>query len=363
MRVRGWSIVVFPIIGMLIVVYLWFSGNKEQNQNKSGVQGQLEKTEVLVVKTVPIRKRVISGNITVYGSVIPAPGAIQTISVPFESRVHHIMVSNGQNISAGETLLEIAPSPDTYLKFEQARNIYDMTEENFNHVQQMFDLMLATNTQLLQAKQALEQARLELESLKNRGIGDNQVIHAKVTGLIRKVYMQEGACVPAGDPLVDIIAQNRLEVNLGVEAEDMGKVKSDQTVLLSHVNMPESSLVTGRVRKISHSVNPTTRLVDVFITLPSSATFLLGESVLGKITIASSEGLIVPRSAVLPEGSTYVMFTVKNFRAIRHIVQMGLEEKSEVEVIGSDLHPGDQVVSLGNYELQDGMMVQAETSQ
>ena len=59
-------------------------------------------------------------HITAYGSVIPAPGALQTVSVPFESQVRQIMVSNGQKVPKGNDLLEIKPSPDTRLQLEQA---------------------------------------------------------------------------------------------------------------------------------------------------------------------------------------------------------------------------------------------------
>ena len=36
--------------------------------------------------------------------------------------------------------------------------------------------------------------------------------------------------------------------------------------------------------------------------------------------------------------------------------------KKEVEVTAKDLHPGEQVVTLGNYELKDGMRVKVDES-
>jgi intein/homing endonuclease len=56
------------------------------------------------------------------------------------------------------------------------------------------------------------------------------------------------------------------------------------------------------------------------------------------------------------------MFTVKNDRAVKHSVQIGLENGKEVEVIGSDIEPGDPVVILGNYELKNDMAVKFEVS-
>jgi membrane fusion protein (multidrug efflux system) len=124
------------------------------------------------------------------------------------------------------------------------------------------------------------------------------------------------------------------------------------------VNVPGESTISGRIRKISRSVNPSTRLIDVFVLLPSSTDFLLGEMVVGTIAIASARGWVVPRSCVLPADGRFVLYTVKDGRASRHIVDVGLENEKEVEVFSKDLQAGDRVVALGNYELSDGMSVQ-----
>jgi membrane fusion protein (multidrug efflux system) len=67
----------------------------------------------------------------------------------------------------------------------------------------------------------------------------------------------------------------------------------------------------------------------------------------------------VPRSAVLPADNKFVLFTVKNGKAVRHEVKVGLTSGDLVEVIADDLTVGDAVVTLGNYELDDGMAIQA----
>jgi RND family efflux transporter MFP subunit len=159
-----------------------------------------------------------------------------------------------------------------------------------------------------------------------------------------------------------MVAQNRLEARLGIQPEDSDKVKPGQEVLLARVNVPETKSIAGRIRKISRAADATTRLVQVFTELPSTSKFLLGEYVLGKVPIASADGFIVPRSAVLPEEDHYVLFTVKDGRAREHAVRVDLENEKEVTVIANDLHTGEPVVILGNYELKDGMAVKVDES-
>jgi membrane fusion protein (multidrug efflux system) len=365
MKRRRGRILIFLSACALVAATLWWyvergKGSPQKGNSMPNVQEAASPTAR--VKTLPVRKGTITENIRVYGTVVPAPGATQAVSVPFESQVRRIMVSTGQEVSKGSLLLEIEPSPDTKLKFQQAEDAYALVKEKLEHVQQLLDLKLATNTQLLSAKQAVQEAELSLESMKRRGVNGQNDLRSDVRGVIRKVYVQEGAIVPAGNPLVEIVAQDRLEVRLGVEPDIISRVKINQKVLLTQVNAPASLAATGRIREISRSVKPSTRLVDVFIAIPSSAGFLLGESIQGIIAIEAAEGLIVPRSAVLPDEEKHILYTIKDGRAIKHIVEVGLENDEEMEVKSPDLQPGDPVVILGNYELKDAMAVEVEAS-
>jgi membrane fusion protein (multidrug efflux system) len=363
-RLRG-RILIYLSACALVAAGFWWYGERGKDllQNGNSMPNEQEAaTPTARVKTLPVRKGTITENIRVYGTVVPAPGATQAVSVPFESQVRRIMVSTGQEVSKGSLLLEIEPSPDAKLRFQQAEDGYALARERLEHVQQLLDLKLATNTQLLSAKQAVQQAELNLESMKRRGVDGQNDIRSDVRGVIRKVYVQEGAIVPAGSPLVEIVAQDRLEVRLGVEPDTISRVKINQKVLLTKVNEPASLAATGKIREISRSVKPSTRLVDVFIAIPSSAGFLLGESIQGIITIGSAEGMIVPRSAVLPDQNKHVLYTIKDGHAIKHIVEVGLENDEEIEVKSPGLEPGEPVVVLGNYELKDAMAVEVEAS-
>jgi len=363
-RLRGPAIVAV-IAGILAAAgYGWFFGRNEPIPSEPAAisDTRIAARPVATVKVGPIKKGTVAEEITAYGTVVPAAGAVQTLSVPFESRVRRVLVTEAQKVSQGNTLLEIEPSPDTNLQTQQARNDYEAAQKALQYMQQRLDLQLATNDQLLQTQQALEQAKAKLESMRRRGSEGPRTVRADVTGLISKVAVQEGAIVPAGSPMVEMVAENRLEVRLGVEPEDIDRVKLNQEVSLTRVNRPGSDRVIGRIRKISRATDATTRLVQLFTDLPSSSRFLLGEYILGKISVASAQGLMVPRSAVLPQADHYVLFTLKDGRAKEHNVRIGLQNERDIEVIAADLQPGDMVVTLGNYELKDGMSVKVEPS-
>ena len=208
-----WRCAMLGAVGLLVAGGYWRFVREETSVNEQysaasspetpGPQNGAEAI-VALVRVVPLKEGTVTEEIAVYGTVIPAPGAVQAISVPFESQVRQVFVSNGQRVATGEKLVEIDPSPDTQLQLEQARNAGAAAQQNLQYVQQRFTLKLATNDQLLQARQAMQDTRLRLESLEQRGIGSKRDLVAEVAGLISKVSVQEGAIVAAGSPLEPI---------------------------------------------------------------------------------------------------------------------------------------------------------------
>lgn len=365
MKARLWGSLVLIAVVMVAGGYAWFvHGSQATSEEESAAAHEADsaQTPVATVKVDSIKQGTLNEEITVYGVIVPAAGAVRTITVPYESRVRRILVAEGQQVGRGDPLLEIEPSAETQLQSQQARNEYESAQKALQYMQQRLDLQLATNDQLLTAKQAVEQARAKLESMRARGSESPHLIRADAGSLISKISIQAGAIVPAGNSMIEVVVQNRLAARLGIEPEDSGKVKPGQEVSLARLNAPGARAVVVKIRKLSDSANATSHLVDGFVDLPSSSGFLLNEYVAGKITVASAKGLLVPRSAVLPERDHYVLFTVKAGRAEQHTVQVGMENENEVAVNGKDLYAGEPVVTLGNYELKDGMAVKADPS-
>jgi RND family efflux transporter MFP subunit len=365
MKAALWGVLILIAAVILVGGYGWFvqgDQSTSDQEDAAGREAQLAQEAVATVKIDSIKQGTLAQEITIYGSIVPAAGAVRTITVPYESRVRRTLVAEGQQVAPGDPLLEIEPSAETQLQLEQARNEYDSAQKALHYMQQRVDLQLATNDQFLTTQQAAEQARAKLESLRARGSETPHLIRADRGSSISKVAIQPGAIVPAGNPMIELVVQNRLAARLGIEPRYSGKLKPGQEVSLARLNAAESRVVSGKIRNLSDSANATSHLVDVFVDLPSSASFLLNEYVAGKVTAASVEALLVPRSAVLPEQDHYVLFTVKEGRARERAVQVVMENEKEAAVNGTDLHPGEAVVTLGNYELKDGMPVKVDSS-
>ena len=127
------------------------------------------------------------------------------------------------------------------------------------------------------------------------------------------------------------------------------------------LEIPPAVTETAAVRAVSDSVDPATGLVDLFAALPPDAVLLLGQHVRGTLPMAGSPTLVTLRSAVLPVDDHLVVFVVTDGHAHAHVVRIGLETDTEVELVSDDpLAAGDAIVVRGAQVLEDGMQVQLD---
>ncbi len=258
-----------------------------------------------------------------------------------------------------DPLIEIELSPGAQVQFQQAKNAAEAARKELKQTQERFNLKLATNQDLSAAEKTARDAEAQLSALQRAGAGGDNRIHSDMAGVIAKVNAQDGQIVPPGGPLVEIVAENEIEVKLGVEAEDLSAAQEGAPITIVPVNDPTAAKVEGSIRLVTRRIDPTTRLVDVYVALPQGTKLLLDGYVRGEMERTEKDALVVPRSAVLPnESREFEVFTVANNRASRHTVKPGAENPNEIQVVADDVHEGDPVVTVGNYELEDGMAVE-----
>src|SRR5260370_41191874 len=96
-----------------------------------------------------------------------------------------------------------------------------------------------------------------------------------MAGVIAKVNAQDGQIVPPGGPLVEIVAENEIEVKLGVEPEDLSAAQQGAPITIFPVNDPTAAQVEGSIRLLTRRIDPTTRLGRVSVALPGGTKLLL----------------------------------------------------------------------------------------
>ncbi len=311
------------------------------------------------VELAPLQRQPIARTLAAFGVIGSAPSSDVAISAPFDCLVRTVQVSVGSRVAAGDVLLEIEPTPDTKLAVASARTALALAEKTVLATQERYDLKLATNQDLLAAKQTADDARLKVASFAARGLDGDGRILAATAGVVSRLDLSPGALALTGAVLVTVASADKLEARLGVEIAQLARVHAGQPVTLVSANRPDVPPVASTVRAAGGTIDTTMGTAEVRVGLPAGAPLYFGEHVEAAIVIEQAEGLVGPRSAVLPDDGKQVLFTVKDGKAMRHEVKIGIVAGDRIQVASDDLRAGDLVVTLGNYELTDGMAIQA----
>ncbi len=292
---------------------------KTVEQNKPSVQ----------IKTDVLQKGMMDKIITAYGRVVPLSGHTRSSAVPYESLVQTITVTEGQQVSNHEALIEVGPSPATQLEFEQAQLEYETAKKNATLVTERMDLKLATRQETLDAQQRLMLSKQRVENWRKKGLGAPTVLKSDSAGVVWNIQVQPGEIVPAGQMMLAMVPEGKAGVILGIEPENIDQFGLGTTAHITRVNgSPEHSPIAGKVSFIAQQLNPDTRLIDVLVQPDQIQNgLLLNEYVSGQIVISSKETLIAPKAAVLPDDQGFHLFTFSNQHAVRHSVQIGLKDR------------------------------------
>src|SRR5204862_6147890 len=135
--------------------------------------------------------------------------------------------------------------------------------------QERFNLKLATNQELSAAEKTARDAEAQLTALQRAGAGGDNRIHSDMSGVIAKVDAQDGQIVPPGGPLVEIVAENEIELKVGVEAEDLSAAQEAAAITNVGLHEPTPGKVQRTVRPRTRRPDPTQRPGDVYVDLPA----------------------------------------------------------------------------------------------
>lgn len=354
------SILIVFTVSIISGYYYWHAKKQIKISAAKGVSEKSKHSNddpVAKVKTARLIQGDIKEILSAYGTVIPQSDKVKNFSVPFECLISGVSVTQGELVQKGQLLLKIMPSPDTQLHLEQAQSELDTAKKEEELTKNRLKLKLATQQDILLAKQKLYLAEKNIQNMKQRGICDLRAINAVSPGILYKINVQQGQIVPAGINLLQIVGQDQIIVRFGVESEDIEHLHKGQQVFLKPLHNSASKPVVGQIQTITHQVDPVTRLVNILAVPQNKDGLLLNDIINVDVPVVDHKALIVPRSAILPSSEGNILFTVENNRAVKHCITIGIETANEVEVISQSVHEGDKVVISGNYELSDGMLV------
>jgi RND family efflux transporter MFP subunit len=185
-----------------------------------------------------------------------------------------------------------------------------------------------------------------------------------VAGLVTKRWVEAGATVVAGQPVLTVAETSLIIVNANVDQRFTGKVHKGQAatvILRGRTAQP----FTGYVYRVYPQADSVTEEMLVQVAFPMPPEQLqVGQWAEVYIEVdKATKCLVVPKEAIMSEGNDRFVFVAgKDGRARRVIVQLGATSpRLPVVAVTGEVMSGDQVI-LMPMGLKDGQRVRVKQS-
>ena len=315
------------------------------------------KTETMVVGPENIA---VAAN----GSIMTGPSISGTLE-PDREAVLRAQVSGsvlqtyadqGQAVNAGTVLARIDASgiQDAYNSARaglvSARNAADVAARDLARNETLLTAGAIAERDIDQSRRASIAAHAALEDANSRLASAEKAyrsttVTSPFNGIVSERPVSPGDVVQPGTALFTVVDPSSMRLEASVPAEQLASIRIGVPVDFTVSGYPGRQFV-GRITRINPTADPTTRQVRIYVSIPNEGRALVGGLFAnGRMSTATKMGLVVPQSAVDVRGSIPSVVRIKQGKAEKVPVKIGLTDKtSETIEVLSGLQPGDTLL-------------------
>jgi RND family efflux transporter MFP subunit len=306
-----------------------------------------------LVSTMTLQMGTLPATVTAYGTIAPGEDADHAVTLQGAGIIRSVNVTAGQNVTKGQILADIAPDPQSAAEWQRAQDAVASARANRAHVAALLQSHLATNADLAMADQTLHDAESTLTALRIAGTGTVRSIAAPDAGYVSVVTAAPGNQVPAGTTLFHVVDPTHFVATLGVPPDQVTPLRPGEAATVTLLN--SGATLNGVLREVSYVPDPQTGLLGATLVLDAAAP--LGAPVKAVIITGTLIGFVVPRDAVQNDENGDYAFQVDAKNSAHRVAVHILGTLGAQTVIAPDLNTTMPLVTVGAYQLSDGMEV------
>jgi membrane fusion protein (multidrug efflux system) len=228
------------------------------------------------------------------------------------------------------------------------------SRSNFNRSRELYTTRALSEAQLEQIEATLKANEARVAFARSR-LSDT-VIAAPFDGRVGLRRVSVGSLVNPGAVITTLDDANPIKLDFTIPETLLSSVEAGREIVARSVAWPGQEFA-GRVASVDSRVDPTTRSVTVRALLPNDRGMLKpGMFLTVRLARGSSDALLVPEQALVPEQGNVFVFVVQDGRVEKRLVRTGERRVGEVQVVAG-VAAGEQVVTEGTQKLRDGAPV------
>jgi membrane fusion protein (multidrug efflux system) len=291
---------------------------------------------------------------SISGTLEPDREAVLRAQVP--GSVLQTYADQGQAVNAGTVLARIDATgiQDAYASARaglvSARNAADVAAKDLARNEKLLAAGAIAERDIDQSRRSSIAAQAALEDANSRLASAEKAyrsttVTAPFSGVVSERPVSPGDVVQPGTALFTVVDPSSMRLEASVPAEQLASIRIGVPVNFTVSGYPGRQFV-GRITRINPTADPTTRQVRIYVSIPNEGRSLVGGLFAnGRMSTATKLGLVVPESAVDIRGTSPFVMRVKQGKAEKVQVQIGLTDKtSETIEVLSGLQAGDTLL-------------------
>ncbi|EWY42204.1 hemolysin D [Skermanella stibiiresistens SB22] len=354
MKLAGLLVAVIAIVTAVLGTTYW----RSDVAHAQGQQQGRRQAPPPAVEAAPVKVDRITSVIDAVGTLEPAEA--MSLAPEIEGTLAEILFREGTPVQAGQILVRL---DDSILKAElaKARAELGLAEANFERADTLLRQRSGTQRTRDETFSALQSARASVQLAQTQL--DKTVLRAPFDGVLGLRSVSKGEFVSRGDTLVTLQSIDPLKVDFRVPETQLANIRVGQKITLS-TDALAGRTFEGEIYAIDPQLDVNGRALKLRA-LVRNQDQVLRPGLFARVGISAASrdnAIMIPESAVVPEGNSRYVFRIQEGKAQRVDVKLGQRRAGEVEVV-EGLSPGDVVVTGGQQRVRAGGPVEIVNGQ
>jgi len=352
---RLWGFLPTGIVILLVGVIFLLAGQIRsegeviKEKAMAGLRNERPAANVITLEMVPAP---LQERLSLPGTV--KPWKALNVVAEVNGKIVEKRVSEGQTVQKGDILARI-DERDYQNALASAKAAYRVAEANRKRIEKLYQQKVGTQSQV---DDIIAQARTSKAAMDNAALAlERCAIRAPFDGVVNRFHIEAGQYLAIGDPVAEVLQMDRVKIEVGIPESDVDKVRR-----LEHFSVKIDALggrtFSGTRHYLYQNSDNFARLYNLEIAVENPHNEILPD-MFTRVEIIKTEvpdGLGVPLYSLINRRGMDALYIVRDGMAQFTPVETGILDGWQVE-ISKGLKPGDQVIVVGQRQIDDGEKV------
>lgn len=318
----------------------------------------------LIQESDALEVSTIISELRTFSLPIQSKGIVQSVnrvelSFPISGKLEALPVKNTKSVREGQLLASLE-NERLKINVEDALVAFRSAQSEFeNELGRMGDSTVFGDNWPRIKEKAMLKTRVEATEIALRKAQhelSQTYLYAPFNGVLEGLFTKKGNYISALETLATLLDLNDLEVETDILEFDIGALKvGDKGTIIP---LSTGNAIDAVVKEINPRVDES-GYIKVKLKIPGTSSLYNGMTVKVTLNVPQSQGILVPKLAVVQKSGRTVVFTAENNLAKWNYVTLGKDNGDFVEIL-EGIEVGERVIVSNNLQLAHDSPIQLD---